>query len=128
MALQIVLGLVAALVLVLLGIRIYRSKAPAAWGIGLVIAALIYVAFAIAGQAWDWLPVEIGGVVLYGFFFWLSRRFSPIWLAVGWFLHVGWDLFLHPAGHPGYVPAWYPGVCLGFDILIGIYLLLVLRL
>ena len=36
-------------------------------------------------------------------------------------LHVLWDILLHYDGHPGYVPDWYPGMCLGFDLVIAAY-------
>ena len=41
------------------------------------------------------------------------ERLAP--LGVGCF----WDVELHPGGHPGFVPSWYPPLCLGFDVVVG---------
>lgn len=115
---EIIIGIIAAAILVFVA----RKKEISFWRYALVIGALIYVGFAIVGQQWDWLPIELGGVLLYSFFVFLSFRFSILFLALGWALHVVWDLGLHFGGHPGYVPDWYPGACLGFDLLIAGYL------
>lgn len=121
--LEIIIGVFAALVLAFL-VRKWRAPDPIAfWRMALVIAACIYVAFAIIGKNWAYLPMELVGLILYGSFALLSLRFSLYFLVAGWTLHVLWDIFLHPGGHPGYVPDWYPGVCLGFDLLIGAYLI-----
>ena len=99
-----------------------RKKDVSFWRLALIITALIYVGFALFGKQWDWLPIEFGGVLLYSFFVFLSFRFSNLFLALGWALHVVWDLALHFDGHPGYVPEWYPGVCLGLDLMVAGYL------
>ncbi len=62
--------------------------------------------------SWMELPVQAllgaaGGALLVG---------------VGWLTHGLWDLVLHPFGSPGFVPSWYPGVCLGFDAWVGVAL------
>ncbi len=67
---------------------------------GLLIAALIYVVFAIVGGNVRDVLVELAGVV-----------------AFGWLVHVGWDVFMH---HGTYVPSWYPMTCIGFDVLVAI--------
>ena len=118
MLFEIIFGIIAAAILVVWT----RKKDISFWRFALVIGALIYVGFALVGQQWDWLPIEFGGVLLYSFFVFLSFRFSILFLALGWALHVVWDLALHFDGHPGYVPDWYPGACLGFDLLIAGYL------
>lgn len=92
------------------------------WQIGLLVAALIYVGFVIVGGAWTDLPRELIGVFLYGLFILLSQKSSPYFLAFGWLLHVLWDLIIHPTGIHLYVPAWYPPVCLGFDVAIAVLL------
>ena len=86
--------------------------------LSLVIAALIYVLFPLLfGGSSTWVLIELAGLLLYGSFALLGLRHSPLWIAVGWGLHVLWDLVLHSSG-PGseFVPAWYPGVCLGVDL------------
>jgi len=123
MILEIILGFVLAGLLILFGRRVYPEKMTLVWQQGLVIAALVYVAFAVFGQNIEWVKIELVGVLLYGFFAWLAYKRSVIYLSIGWALHVFWDLMLHPAGHPEHVPDWYPGVCLGFDLLIAGYFL-----
>jgi hypothetical protein len=36
---------------------------------------------------------------------------------------MAWDQGLHAGGAPGYVPTWYPDLCLGFDVFVGIALI-----
>lgn len=107
--------------------RIIPDKAPAFWRTGLVVAALIYVAFAIIGSRPDALPLEILGLAIYSVFALLSKKYTLHWLALGWGLHVLWDILLHSHEHTSYVPHWYPGVCLGFDIVIAVYILVLIR-
>ncbi|MCB9762056.1 MAG: hypothetical protein H6741_00220 [Alphaproteobacteria bacterium] len=94
-----------------------------AWAFYLVVAALIYVGFAVAGDApGGWMGAELAGVAFYGAVavagFWRWPRL----VGVGWLAHGLWDFLLHPGGHPGYVPDWYPAVCLGFDLAVGVWL------
>ena len=71
-----------------------------AWAGFLVVAALIYVGFAAfngASKQWTW--TELGGVAGYGLI----------------------------ALHPGFVPSWYPPLCLGFDVYVGVVLVVRFR-
>ena len=97
--------------------------------LGLVIAALVYVGFAVAGGApAGWLLAEGLGVVLYGGFAWLGLRRAPGWLAAGWALHAAWDGGLHLAGVGArFTPDWYVLACLSFDLLVGAYVALRFR-
>lgn len=70
----------------------------------------------------EFMPLEIGGVVLYGMFALLSKRYTPHWLAAGWALHMCWDVFLHSPSTTPYVPNGYAMACLGFDIVIAGYI------
>jgi len=85
---------------------------------GLVVAAAIYVGFATVGDAGaTWLAIESFGVLLYGAFAWLGLKRSVGWLALGWALHVGWDVGLHQLLHGSvFTPSWYPPLCIGFDL------------
>ena len=121
MIIEIIVGFIAAVGLILFGKKMYPHKMELVWQQGLVIAALIYVVFALVGQNMEWVKIEIAGVLLYGTFAWLAYKRSVIFLAIGWALHVFWDLWIHPNGHPGYVPDWYPNTCLGFDLVIAGY-------
>ena len=94
-----------------------------AWAAYLVGAALIYVGFAVFnGASAEWTWTELGGLAAYGLVAWIgAARFASL-VGVGWLLHVLWDVALHPGGHPGFVPSWYPPLCLGFDVYVGVVL------
>ena len=122
MLLEIILGILLAAISVFLTAKIFPNKDHAYWRIGLIIAALIYVGFAIFGQAWEHLPMEIGGLLIYSLFAFLSKKYALYWLSLGWIFHIGWDLFLPVHSHATFIPGWYPGICLGFDIVIAAYI------
>lgn len=95
------------------------------FGIGMLVAALIYVGFALYEGDGSWILVECFGVVVYGMCALLALKYSMIWLALGWALHPVWDLALHWLG-PGaqFVPAWYAIACLSFDLTVALYIVL----
>ena len=90
----------------------------------LVVAAIIYVVFAIIWGNTTWLLIEITGVLVYGIFAWAAIRYSAYWLSIGWLLHPIWDVGLHLTG-PGnrVAPEWYAVACITFDILVAMYVL-----
>ena len=123
---MVVLSILAGVVLALGTVFLTRKLRPEAafrvLAIGLVVAAFVYVAFAVAGQAgaW-WIGVELLGVALYGTLAWLGFRRWPLVLGWGWVAHAAWDLALHLGGAgAAFTPAWYPWLCLGFDVPIGV--------
>lgn len=87
-------------------------------GIGLTVAALVYVGFAVSGGTLKELLIELVGVVLFGMFAVLGIRQSPYFLALGWVIHVSWDLLLHPIDISTFTPWWYPAACIGFDLVV----------
>ena len=93
------------------------------YAIGLIIAALIYVGFAIWHMEYSWLPLEVGGVVIYGLLAYLGLRYSIWFLALGWASHVLWDIILHMNDSIQFVPDWYPPVCLIFDLVLAGYII-----
>lgn len=44
-------------------------------------------------------------------------------LAAGYFGHALWDAVHHPRGIHTAIPWWYVPLCLGFDVVVGIYVL-----
>jgi hypothetical protein len=67
--------------------------------IGLIVTALIYVVFALLGRgSARSLALEALGVLLYGGAAWLGFRKSAALLALGWAMHVVWDVALHLQG------------------------------
>ena len=91
---------------------------------GLVIAAVIYVGFAIfLGGPPAWMLHEVLGVAAFSAMAVLGIRHSVLWLAVGWALHMGWDTLLHLHG-PGatFAPTWYVVACVSFDLLVAAFI------
>lgn len=120
-------GLVLAL-LTIAGVRWQaRRLAPGAprrfelvsWAIYLLLAAAVYVAFALREAGW--MRLELAGLVGYGALAWLGVR-RPRLLALGWLLHAGWDAVLHADAPETLVPGWYRWTCLGFDVAAAIHL------
>lgn len=116
------IGFVFAVVSVYVIRKLLPDKEHRFWGLALVIAAAIYVVFAVVGGAYDYLPMEFGGVLLYGTFTWLAVRYNLLWLAAGWGLHVGWDVWLHSGEAAAFVPTGYAEMCIGFDVALAVYI------
>lgn len=92
---------------------------------GLVIAALIYVGFALWRGTAAWIVAELVGVALFAVFAWLGIRRSVAWLAVGWSLHTVWDAALHLGSTGGaFAPEWYVVACISFDLLLAAMILM----
>ena len=126
---EIVVGLVLAVGFSLFLNRLPDRRRHLLLGISLVVAALIYVAFAVVGLGLStsdtsWVMVELGGVVLYSAFAYLGVRSSPVYLAIGWLLHIVWDTVVHSG--EAFVPAFYPAVCIGFDVAVAAYVIYLL--
>ena len=110
------LGVVLAIPYVVLGGLL--GRAPLWWGGGLVVAGLIYVAFAVATGAPAWVVgVEAVGAALCVGVVWRGWR-DLRWIAAGWALHPLWDVGVHALGGVP-APAWYVWACVSFDVLVG---------
>jgi len=113
------LGVVLAMPLLILSERVKLNVMTHLMGLSLVMAAIIYIGFALVWGDTQWLLIEFFGVVTYGVFYLLAVRYSAIWLSVGWLLHPMWDVVLHLNGPGSHVaPEWYAVACLSFDIAI----------
>jgi hypothetical protein len=77
----------------------------------------VYVGFALPSADPRWLLIEAAGVALFGTVAWLGRA-APWWLALGWAAHVAWDVGLHLDRAQPLVGAWYPLLCVGFDLVV----------
>ena len=89
----------------------------------LVVAAVIYVAFALlAANVSRWLVVELVGVAMYGGLAVLGVKRSVWWLASAWALHPVWDIAIHYLGSgASFAPQWYVIACVSFDLLVAAY-------
>lgn len=121
--LQLLLGFLGAIALVVIA-RIQPDREQQVLAVGLAIAPLIYVGFALLGEAnQSWLITELIGVGIYGFFAVIGLWFSTWWLVLGWLAHPIWDIGLHFAGAgTAYAPVWYAIACLSLDLTIAAYL------
>jgi hypothetical protein len=95
--------------------------------LGLVLAAVIYVALALSRGDGRWLALEAIGLALFAGLAWLGLRVSLWWLALGWAANVGWDVGLHLDRTQPVVRAWYPLACVGFDLVVAGFLLSMAR-
>jgi hypothetical protein len=118
------LGLLGALSLIAVA-RIKPDYEIQFLGVGLAIAPLIYVGFALVGSAnSSWIVTELLGVGLYSVFVVLGLRYSSWWLILGWLAHPLWDVGLHLVGAgTTYTPVWYAIVCISLDLGVAVYLL-----
>ncbi|MBD2569088.1 DUF6010 family protein [Anabaena lutea] len=119
----ILFGLVGAISFITLT-RIQPKKESQILAIGLVVAAIIYIGFAIGGGANQlWIVIEVAGVGVYGLLAVLGLRYSNWWLMLGWMAHPLWDIGLHLVNQGAvFTPAWYPIACISFDLLVASYI------
>jgi hypothetical protein len=90
------------------------------YSIGLVVAASLYVLFALLfrGPA-NWVVTEAAGILFFGGMALAGLWRSPWWLVCGWALHPLWDFGLHFFGPgAGVAPEWYAVSCLSFDLVV----------
>ncbi len=99
----------------------HAGRERKAYANGLLIAAAIYLLFALAAGDAVWLAVEALGVLACGVFVWLGRRVSFQLVAAGWLLHPIWDVGLHLLGPGRHLAAdWYAIACVSFDVVVGV--------
>jgi hypothetical protein len=120
---SLLLGLVGAAVFLTIS-RVVSQTESQTLAVGLVIAALIYVGFAVVGNASvTWVVVEAFGVGIYSIIAILGLRYSNWWLMLGWLVHPIWDVWIHFfAQGADFTPAWYALGCMSFDLLVAAYI------
>ena len=99
------------------------------WEKGLLSGSLLplgvwYLAFGIAAGTPPiaLLPQAIGGAI-FAYLGWLGLRRSLFFAGLGWLIHGTWDFASPHFSDVSYMPSWTAPACLGFDILLGVYLL-----
>ena len=119
--LAVVVGAVAGLATVLWSRRLGRAQ-PKFWSRVLIAMQAIYLLFALVGRAGAGAMVE--ALVLAGFtaVAVAGARHSAWYLALGMLGHWLWDL-RHLLAGEGWVLPFYPEACIGYDGLVGFFLL-----
>lgn len=125
--LQPLIGTVICALFIFLARRFGAQREVRAYAVGLVVAAIIYLGFALKGGGLGWLLVELLGVAIFTLSAWLGVRVSAPFLGAGWALHAVWDWLMHTSTAAGFVPNWYPTVCLAFDLVLAGYIVLFLN-
>ena len=92
--------------------------------ISLMVAVLIYIVFAGAGLVTGkadsfWMVTELAGIFLFGPLAYLGWRKGLFYVGAGWAFHIFWDLVVH--NNEAFVPAFYPGLCFGFDLVVALF-------
>jgi Family of unknown function (DUF6010) len=120
---QILFGIALAIISILPARKFFPQLERPLWAAGLFVAALIYIGFLLLGASGHWLWIEPAGAVIYGTFALLGAKRFPMLVGIGWLLHGFWDVGLHLGDNAHFVPYGYPGACLGYDLVAGIYLI-----
>jgi hypothetical protein len=122
-ALQLLTGALSCAVFIFWARRLRLERELRLYALALVVAALIYLGFAASGAAnFAWLALELTGLLVFTLFALAGLKISAWILAAGWAAHAAWDLILHKLADADFVPAWYPLVCLSFDLLLAGYI------
>ncbi|WP_455206394.1 hypothetical protein [Kaarinaea lacus] len=120
-SLQVLIGVVLAVSLLYAIKQLNQNYKLAISVLGLLIAVALYVLLAVLTGNPVFIAIEVVGLMLFLFLIWLGYYYSLWFIAVGWLLHVLWDVGLQPAQTAPYIPQWYTWLCVGFDIVMAIY-------
>ena len=99
------------------GLRVERRV----FAVGLAVAAALYMVFALIGWDVSGIRTEALGLAAFGMIALLGGRQWPWLLVIGWVLHVGWDVEMHLTTRTAYIGAWYPTLCISFDLAVAGY-------
>ena len=85
----------------------------------------VYLGFALQDGRRRAFREEYVGLVVHGAIAALALSLrEPVLLAVGYFGHAVWDAIHHPRAIDTVIPRWYVPLCLGYDTVVGAYILL----
>ena len=85
----------------------------------------VYLGFALMDGRMGIFRIEYVGLVVF-FVLPLVALVNdlPLLLAAGYVGHAAWDVIHHPRAVTTAMPAWYVPLCIGYDVVIGVYVLL----
>lgn len=119
---EVVIGFVVVVVSIMVVCCVFFNKDYVFWWMGLVVVVFIYVVFFFFSGSLQWVLIEVGGVLFYLSFVVLFKCYSLWYLVLGWGFYVLWDLLLY-GEDLDFVFFWYFVVCLGFDVVIVVYVI-----
>ncbi len=115
---------------VVMGSRKLRL-ANSLFALTLVILPIVYMLFALwAGHQSALLHEFLWGIPFFGAgiaCFYLGLRKTGYIVAAMWFLHLLYDVFHDQLFTNAGVPGWYPALCAGFDLVIILYIVYLMR-
>ena len=90
----------------------------------LALTACVYGGAALTPAGAGFGSIELPFVVVVFLCSTLGLVYSPVWIAVGYFLHGVWDILhhLHKVQTP--LVRWFPPLCAAFDIVVGGFVLI----
>lgn len=88
----------------------------------LIIAAVAYPLIGLLSNVpLSSMQYQASVILVFSVLAWLGVSRSYWFLAIGWALHAPWD-FLSPFFEDvSHMPHWYAGLCVGFDVSVGVY-------
>jgi len=95
----------------------FRQKLP---GAGLAVAAAIYAAFAIETGPGALIRVGLAATLAFTLLAAITVRRHAV-LALGWILHIGWDVMHLRLPHGEVAPVRYPPLCIAFYRVVAVY-------
>jgi Family of unknown function (DUF6010) len=115
-----VLGILTLVVLT----RVSRVRAELSLAVLLGLAAGVYVGTTLSAGLSGALVLQSVGALLFALLAVLGLGGTGAFLGVAWLLHAGWDALILQGSLVAHAPAWYPGACVAYDVVVGAELLL----
>lgn len=89
----------------------------------LALTSCFYGGAALTPSGAKYLKIEMPFVVIVFMSSFLGLILSPVWIAIGFFIHGFWDVLHHFNKVKTPVVKWFPPLCAIFDVLVGIFIL-----
>jgi hypothetical protein len=118
----IIIGISSGILLIVLFAMLKQFDKEVVFGLALAGIGFIYIGFTWSNSTL--LIVSAIQALVFLILAYYGIKKNIYILAIGYFLHGGWDLAYNLFNEPGLIPPHYDVFCLSFDFAIGIYLLI----